>query len=839
MAGSTLSPQRQDQNNPGQRHEDDLFKHFEDQYNNPTGVSTGEDANIDRANSSLRDDLNDAEKNPAAGGGSGKGSVANQETAPNYYKKPRVAKAKREAGEMLQESKGRSAAYKQRGGRRRGILIGFGAGGGLLSVVAGFSSLLPFKLPGIMDGIVGDAGKRVEQVVERRAERILITYMLKGSAAAVKNGKVIVTGNPIGDLFANIRTSNFERNLLANKGLAIEPSPDGTGVRLKYNGDYLKGDTDFSNGTLRNSNDIFKLLDEGKTLTRADIRAIVRTEVPAWRFWKRAKFVNWLRLKYNVPRYGNREQEPTEKDEDYEKSLKKEHIERVEAVNMQNLNDFVDCAAESGDCVDKTEQGEKIIEQTEKAVSESAEELAKEGVKKSSSTMVKLMISKLTGSAVGTAIPFVGWIDIAARVMHSVGEVISGDLLQKKHAQYVKASSAALAIAYAGYGDQTKAGDNKAEVVGMWADNFDGWEQSATYSIIQSSALNKPVTGDTLEPMERAQESVPTNEYISVVKTLFGTVGWIGRAPLELWYQTVSRLFDAVGDVAGDAIAWIMQFTPAAALLAQLAPLLNDILAAVLKFVGMFADPLEVGSRLALFVHQGFLGTFNDKAKEDGMRKLSEAQAVGVDQQIKQDRIADLQNKSLYDRVFNLDNTDSLATQLAITTPTSAIKDPVGSLSGASARLVANIPTNLAQVTTSSASAATAATMSSESLFGLNSYGGLETDLAAELDNSVSDTNKVCPENNDNSFNHCKIDRDVVSSVNCIFVKCADMTGENAQLQGDPLFAYGAEGPKYGPDAVESKPKYGAIALDWTKAGGLLAAVIPLGALEVSRRKLS
>ena len=844
MAAPTLSPQRHDQDNPGQHHEDDLFKHFEDQYSHPTGSSVGENANIDRAESSLRDDLNNAENSAAAGASAGReqggASPAARESEPNlYYKKPRMGEAKATAAKEIKEAKIRSAQYRKNGGRRRGLLIGFGAGGGLLSIVAGFSALMPFKLPGIMDTIVNDAGKRVEKVVERRAERVVIQYILHGSAAAFKTGNVIVTGNPIGDLFANMRTSSFEKKLLANHGISIEPTENGKGVRLKHEGDYIWSQKDFSNGTIRNSNEIFKLLDEGKTLTRADLRSIVRTEIPAWRFWKRAKFVNWLRIKYNIPRWGTREQNDTEKDEDYEKAVKKEHIERVETANMQNLTDFVDCAADAGDCVDRTDEGGKMTEQTQKAIAEAAEELSEEGAKKASSTVVKLIISKLTASSVGAAIPYVGWIDIGARVVHGIGEIIDNDLLQKKHAEYIKRSSAVLATTYAGYGDQTKAGDNKAEVVGSFSNNFDGWEGSATYGIVQSAALGIPVAGEMLEPMEKVNESIEPNVFMNVTKTLFGTVGWVGRAPLEAWFYTVSKAFDFVGGLLGDAVGWIVEHTPAKALLAQLGPIMGDIFAGIMKFVGMFVDPLAVGAKLALFVHQGFLATFNDKANEDGMRALSESQALGIDQEIRQDRIADLQQKSLYDRVFNLDSTNSLATALVTTMPSSAVQDPVGSLASASARLVANVPNNLARATTAPVSAITAADTTSESLFGITPYGALPEDLGAPLDATVAAPNATCPENKPNTFNHCKIDRDIVTSMNCVFVKCADMNQQSADASGDQLFAQGAEGPLYGPDAVEPKPKYGAIAIDWTKAGGMLVALIPIGALEVSRRKLS
>lgn len=816
--------------NPGQRHEDDLFKYFEDQYHNPPGSSTGEDANVDRANASLRDDLKNDEDSAAAAAGTKKsGDLAARESEPNYYYKPSVGKAKREAREGLQAAKARSATYRANGGKRRGVLIGLGAGGGLLSVVAGFAALMPFKMPGIMDTLIDNAGKRVEKVVERRAERVVLAYILQGSSAALKNKNIIVTGNPIGDLFANMRTSKFERDLLTNHGLSIESNGDGK-ITLKHNKKTLW----YGNGTVKNSNEIFKILDEGKALTRADLRKIVKAEIPAWRFWKRAKFANWLRIKYDIPRWGVRDQEPNEPEEDYNKDVKKEHIQKVEAGNMQNVSDFVDCATEGGDCVDKVDEGDQMTEQLDKAINEAAEELSEEGAKKASSSVFKLIIAKLTSSSAIAAVPYLGWVDMAARLMHGLGNIVDNDLLQKKHAEYIKRSSAILGATYAGYADQTKAGDMQTSTVGMFTENFDGWEESASYGIIQAAAVGGAVKGTTLDPMEKANETVEVGQFGEFVKTMFGTVGWIGRAPLEAWYYTVSQLFD----LAGDGIAWIIDKTPAKDLLAQLGPVMGDIFTGLMKLMGMHIDPMETGPRLALFIHQGFLGTFNDKAKEDGMRLLTEDQGLAMDREIQNDRIADLQNESVFTRIFDVNNEQSLATNMMATMPSSG-SNPIASLASASLGMVRSAPANLAHATTATAYAAPDRT--SESLFGLRIYGAMPGDLAADLDDSVTQPEKECPPISDRAFNHCIVDRSIVESMNCVFVKCPDMHGnteqEAADLQSDPLFAADAQGPLYGPEAVVPEPKYGAIALDWTKAGGMLAALLPIGALEVSRRR--
>ncbi len=730
------------------------------------------------------------------------------------------------------ESLGNQAGlYKQsvqnrKKGGGRGIFIGLGAGGGITSAIAGFAFLLPFKLPAIMDTLIDDAGKRVENVIERRAERVFLRYILRGSVAAGKNGNLIATGNPLGDVFANIRTSRFEADLKLSNGLSFEPGPDKT-VRLVHDGKPF--------GDAKTEKQILELLEKG-SLSRSDLRKIVRTQIPAWRFFKRAKFVNWLRLKYNVPRFGAREQQPGEKDEDYLKSINEDHITQVSTAQLENATDFIDCAAKD-DCqkVDKTKEGTKFREKAAKAIAEVAKEVAGKAVSKIENTFTKLVIKRIIAFSSAAAIPVIGEvigpIDISARIMHTMGNVIDNDLIVKMHAQFIKRSTGVLGALYAGYSDQTKAGDLAPAAVGMFADRFDGWEESVSYGLINSGK----VVGVALEGMEKINETILLPAFAGMVKTLFDTVGWISRAPLEAWYHTVSKLFDLVGDIGGDAVSWLVDHTPAKALVAQFTPYLEPMFEGLFKIMGMFVDPLGIGARLAMFIHEGLLGVFNDQAKDIGMRLLNHVQAVEMDQTIRAEHIAAIQNQSLYDRIFNAGNPDSLASSLASTMPSYSQTNPALALATSTTQLVADAPANFARVTTNSAYAAGAGEVTSEELFGGEMRGGTEGDLAADLDPSVERPDpQNCPANNDNSFNHCTVDRQVVDSIGCVFVKCEDL--EVANAAGDSLFAANTE-PMYGPDspAPAQKPQFAWANL--VQPFAFVGAFLPIAALEISRRR--
>ncbi|HVI68830.1 MAG TPA: hypothetical protein VM581_00040 [Magnetospirillaceae bacterium] len=735
-------------------------------------------------------DIDKALGDNASGGGGSNGPPGKSESDARADKNRRAATAERraarqgastkrsladqEAGINLGDAKSlyaKSAENRRRGGPR-GVFIGLGAGGGIVSVIAGFGFMLPFKMPGIMDTLIGDSGKRLEHVIEKRAERVFLQFILRGTKAAGLNGNIIATGNPIGDYFANLRTANFEVDLKDQFGLEFKPGPDKT-VTLVHDGRDL--------GDAKTPDDILKILDSGKSLSKSDLRKIIKS-TQTWPFYKRAKFVKWLRIKYNIPRFGAREIEASETEDEYNKAVKEEHIVDVETRgNFANGADFLKCAAEAGDCaeINKTDVAEKVIERTEKAIGEAAKELATEGVKKATTSVIKAALPKIIAVSSAVAIPYVGEIDMAARLVHGLGKIIDNDLIQKMHAQFIARSSIVLGAAYAGYSDQSKAGDIPASTVGMFADQFDGWEASASYSLINSGK----VAGEVLDGMERVNESIALPVFAGLMKTMFGTVGWIGRGPFEAWYYTVSQLFDLVGEVTGPVTDWIIAHTPAKALLEKLTPIIDDIFEGIFKFIGMYIDPLAVGAKLAMYIHQGFLAAFNGISKETGMRLLSLAQGRVVDAEIRQERLADLADQPLYERLFNLDNPESLATRLATTIP--GTSNPVLAFTTTSTRLVASAPGNFARATTAT-SYAEGEPPTSEELFGINMYGGTAADLNADIDPSTYSSQSVtCPENRDDTFNHCRVDKSVVDAMNCSVVKCADMTTtSNGEFDG-------------------------------------------------------
>lgn len=754
MPQGTLPKPDQDEHNPGQHHSDGLFDHFERQYKNPTGSSVGENAAIDRAHAASR--MADAETAAAksAGGGGSTGTKTALDTQENNPKP------------NLKDYYRRSKEFKAKGGKRKGILIGVGAGGGLLSVIAGFAFMLNFKLPGIMDGVVDFTGGRIERVIERRAEKIIMQYAIRGSHASVANGTAIVTGNPIGDLFANLRTAKFEEELLRDYGIKIEPTSDKR-VKLVHDGRDM--------GSFRNFEDLERFLNRDDLNTR-EIRQAFKLLAKNkhdswWRYFLRAKFVNWLRLKYNIQRFGVREPQEGEKPEEHRQAVQEDHIQASADVSLQNMTDFVGCAT-SGECDNMGKLGgaQQLANETSAATKTSAKELAQKIVSgEATETLTKALVTKLVGASAAGLIPYVGQIDLAARIIHLAGEESKNNILQKKRALYIGTASAVLAAAYAGYADQIKAGDMPPEIVGDFANRFNGMEESASYDVMQGGEGK----GVRLEESEKINENVSQNTFAQFGKDMFNTVGWLGRAPLELWYISVSQLLDLFGEVVGDATSWVISKVPGAqALMNQMIGQMGFIFEGLMKLVGMHIDPLAVGAKLHLYVTQGFTEMFNEHAKSLGMRLLSPLQISQIDQQIALEREQELSQMPMAERLFDLSNSRSLASALLQGMPSIDTKSPLTSMAMAGAKLVGKAPANFANITTPRAHAQATGYVD---LFGKDIYGGTDADLAAPLSPQGTMTTQECPENNPNSFNHCRVDRALVEAMNCSVVLCDDL----------------------------------------------------------------
>lgn len=738
--------------------------------------------------------------------------------------------AKQESGINMpsaQDLYKKSAETRAKGGKR-GIFIGLGAGGGLLSVVAGFSFLLPFKLIGIMDGVIDSGGQRLENMVEKRAEKFLVQYFIRGSTAAVGTGDFINTGNPLGDIFANIRTSNFEKTIYQKYGWKFERGDNGA-LKLVYGNESAQ---------FKSAEEFAKYLDRDD-LTTKDIRKVmklmVKQEIPAWRFFKRAKFIKWLRLKYKIPRFGTEKQKDGQSEADYEKSVEQAVVSEISEAEVENVGDIVQCISSGGDdCAgvdgdttdietegggDKAGGGQELQKNAEQAVQDTVSAVGSTDAAEVSKTLVQRMVSSIIGDAAGDAVPYVGQVDFLVRILHTIQSGTKNSSLQKMHASYMKRLYVVFFATMAGMADQTKAGDMSLGATGMLADQYTGMEGSQSWNYIQSGKA----TGQGLSTMEKIGENLETPEWLKTV----ATVSEYAAFPVTIWYNTISKGIDLLGGLTSDILGKIPGVAGAKAAMGKV---IGNFIVDLLTMIGMGINPQVTGELRHLYTYSGGVAAFDDNCKDMGCRKLTHAQAVGVDNDIKQEKQTELADEPFMDRIFNINNSESLASTIVAALPVPSQSDPLGSIAFAGADMVGRAPTDLANIITPSASAAD--TTIPEDIAGSDAYGGTGQDTSATFTTDYSN----CPTTTDGStYNTCMIDKNVAESVNCAVAKCDDLNVTDDDTSGSTFDTFADLGAPLPTPATPEQTQALATA---EQTGGTLAALVPFAALEISRRKI-
>jgi hypothetical protein len=270
--------------------------------------------------------------------------------------------------------------------------------------------------------------------------------------------------------------------------------------------------------------------------------------------------------------------------------------------------------------------------------------------------------------------------------------------------------------------------------------------------------------------MQKVGEDTNYSEWEKLPGQLYGTIGLVPRAPLIAWYYTVSQVFDLIGGAVTDVLAKI---PGAASALAAFGGVISDLLGGLLDLIGMSVDPLDTGAKLHLDNYVGAVASYDDFSKDAGMRKLSHDQAVAVDNNMKQEAIADRADEPWFDRLFNLNKSDSLASAIVLGLPSPGTQSPLGDIAFAGASLINKTPSQLASLTTPGAYAA--GTAIPEDVGGILAFGGTLQDISQTFSPAVL-SNQTCPDTADGStFNTCMVDKAVADSVGCSFKPCADL----------------------------------------------------------------
>lgn len=671
--------------------------------------------------------------------------------------------------------------------KRKSVIAGIIAGGGLGGMF-GFLSLLPLKIPAVLDMITKDTSKYTRQVTEKRAERIVLRYMItRGGQAAGANA--IVTGSPLADLIATMRINGFEKKLAA-KGIVLEATPENA-TRLVYKGKDL--------GILQSDADLQKLIDKD-ALNAADIRDIVRREIPTWRWMQRAKFAKWLRIKYGIPRFGlkNSDQKtPEEKTAE----MRRAQLETPTTTTLERTNQALDCIT-GGACPDLNDKrtppvtsgaepkpGGKMNDGSPDSVTGSVEASAKEAIDANVKETAKLgrvntatvnLLSKFVDEKVARliatkAIPIVGWFDLLATVNYVANNLASNQILVRLPAYLKSQSYGTMYGLWAGYADQIKAGKMDSNYVGILASQLDGGNGAGMEASRAFNYLNgDPTRGVALTENQKINENKP-NQWGLFMNNTFNTFSKtppysINSAILTAYYKTIGGggLLGWLADnVVGKVLSGVFNLITPQALRELINRNASAIVLNLLQFLGLSVDPADSGAKLMNDLHAGGTVTYNDYCKNElGCRKLSPQTAAAIDQQIGNEEQAAFASLPLTDRLFSASNPKSMVSRLALALPfdssSVSFSNPIDTLSK-SARALARLPSvSLSALATPSASAQGGYV----DLYGVDPYGATSGDLAQPIAKEMNTPGGTCPVITDvNVFNVCLADKTVIESM--------------------------------------------------------------------------
>lgn len=662
------------------------------------------------------------------------------------------------------------------------------AGGtiGIALVIFGFLS--PFKLPALMQVVTDVTGQRVEQITTHRAKVILARAILSrfGTEGAVVTGK-----GPVSSLIATLRTNRFEDTLkqaLAEKGVNYET--DGKTLKLSRNGKSLGT---FNSKTTES--ELLKVFD-GDEITKKVINDLVKEKIPTWRFFKRAKFASWLRLKYNIPKFGTKKSTETDK----EKKLADIQEDRLNGRYGQyadNLVGAIECVMGESSCPvdDPSKAGfvEKLRDSAGKkasAVKDAVKTAVQEQTKIIVNDTTKAITAKIYTKVVDQfikkfavkAIPIIGWIDLAATLDHVAWEFAENDYMAKVPAYYRAISYAQMYGEWIGYGDQAKAGDMDNDVMAMLTSQLDGAETSQAFNYIQGDSSR----GTAVKV--RVDENNPS--LVKQVWEQYKTTpsGWysqyVSHPVMNAYYYTIGGggLLGALGDFAGSLIskgfAFVTSWVPETWTEAIQA-YMSDVFGKLFIAIGMSADPLDQGADWFNDVYAGGDVSFNTYCKEMGCRKLTNEQIASSDQSIAAEKANDIKNKGWAYALFSPDATQSVTNQLAMTLPSSLslsnlnLTDGLGQL----ASIIANTPGRLFGGTTKA----------DEGFVNLNNtyqYGALISEMDADIpDESIN--GDPCPAIEDGKYNNCNWTNLTAQAMQCPFIPesdaCDFMTASSAE----------------------------------------------------------
>jgi|GEM_PF-2389526 len=699
---------------------------------------------------------------------------------------------------------GGSFKGKLAGISRRRKLLASGGVGGISGLIIAMLLITPlYRIPALMSDLEHEVGKEVDHIVEKRAERIVVRYLINKVGGDATN--YVITGSPLSDIWRTFRSRQVEKQLA-----------DQTGITFKKIGNVVhvfQDGRDLGDG--RKVDAVMKILDRGTIESRKDFKQITKLVVNFHRATKEAKSFDLRFLKgrgYRVP-----EEDPADKaaeqagtetaqqvaEKDVEK-LTQQQIEEGTAGSVGEIGDALTCIIDGTACdtfkADDpaapastasadvaahdagTGASKQVTGDINQAASETEAEVIKDRSKSFFSTLLEKILLKVLGPVVGkvavSSIPYIGWIDLAATLQHAIGNFFANDLAHAIPVLLKENAYGAIYAAWLGFGDQTKAGKVPLPMLAALskqaAGTTDGAEQAATYKYQQGSGTNAGV------PVNPKVGSNTYSEANNIINEVYNNLGYriVIRGPLEVWYYTIGKLLNSSFSWIIKGIAWIFGQV---GINGAFGSILKSIFGPnwqkefgtfavkfILNLLGVAVDPLATGSALYNNLFTGGSVALNYHCHNIlGCRTLTQQQGAIINMQLQQEEDRTMAMTPLKDRLFSVNTPNSLVNKLVRAAPGDM---KPGTIMASLFSQVAKLPSSILSAFSPKIRAAELDDLSL--MTGVQWYGATEQDLSADIDPTLrtQPTGTTCPQTDPTKqFNTCLADKAVMDTLQCEF----------------------------------------------------------------------
>lgn len=706
---------------------------------------------------------------------------------------------------------------------RRRKLLASGGVGGISGLIIAMLLIAPiYRIPALLSDLEHEVGKEVDHIVEKRAERIIVRYLINKAGGDATN--YVITGSPLSDIWRTFRSRQVEKKIA-----------DQTGITFKKIGNVVhvfQDGRDLGDG--RNVDAVMKILDRGTIESRKDFKQILKLVVNFHRASKEAKSFKLRFLKGG--NYGVPEEDPADKaaeqagketaqqvaEKDVEK-LTAQQIEEGTAGSVGEIGTALDCIMSGTGCdtfkADDpaaqasapnpdvaahdagTGASKQVASDVQQAASETEAEVVKDRSKSFFSTLLEKILLKVLGPVVGkvavASIPYVGWIDTFATLQHALGNFFANDLAHAIPVLLKENAYGAIYAAWVGYSDQTKAGKVPLPMLAALskqiAGKTDGAEQAATYKYQQGSGTN---AGVPVNPKVGSNTYSQGNNIINDAFNNFAVRYGPLRGPLELWYYTVGKLLNGGLSWIFKGIAWIFGQV---GLNGAFGSVLKTIFGPnwqkefgtfavkfILNLLGVAVDPLAAGAALYNNLFTGGSVALNYHCHNVlGCRTLTQQQGAIINMQLQQEEDRNMALTPLKDRLFSVNTPNSLVNRLIRIAPGDT---KPGDIMASLFSQVAKLPSSILSAFSPKLRAAELDDLSL--MTGVQWYGATEQDLSAEVDATVrtQPTGTACPKTDPTKqFNTCLADTAVMDNLSCQYNgPCPDFQDTSTTTSNQP-----------------------------------------------------